>query len=109
MKIESFPFRTIEWDAVPKEEHSGETGTAYWQVQMLGDIRVRMVEYSAGYKADHWCSKGHVIYCIEGEMDTELEDGRVMKLRAGMCYFVGDNSEAHRTSTSGGCRLFIVD
>ena len=82
---------------------------AYWQVQKVNDIRVRMVEYSPGYKADHWCSKGHIVLCLEGEMDSELDDGRVMKLTKGMCYFVGDNDEAHRSSTPGGCKLFIVD
>ncbi len=109
MKIASFPFQIIDWSIVPREEHKGETGIAYWQIQMVNDIRVRKVEYSAGYKADHWCSKGHVIFCLEGGMNTELDDGRIMQLEAGMCYFVGDNNEAHRTSTNTGCKLFIVD
>lgn len=109
MNISSFAFQTLDWSSIPKEEHKGETGMAYWQIQMVNDIRVRLVEYSPGYKADHWCSKGHVILCLEGEMDTKLEDGRIMKLSKGMCYFVGDKSEAHRTSSSGGCKLFIVD
>jgi quercetin dioxygenase-like cupin family protein len=109
LKIEPFPFQTLNWSSIPKEEHIGETGIAYWQVQMVNAIRVRMVEYSAGYKADHWCSKGHIIFCIEGEMDTELDDGRIMKLTKGMTYFVGDNCEAHRTSSINGCKLFIVD
>jgi quercetin dioxygenase-like cupin family protein len=109
MKIASFPFQILNWPAVTKEERKGETGTATWQIQMVNNIRVRMVEYSAGYKADHWCSKGHIIYCIEGEMDTELKDGRVMRLQQGMCYFVGDDNEAHRSSTRQGCKLFIVD
>ena len=82
---------------------------AYWQTQLVNDIRVRMVEYSTGYKADHWCSKGHIIFCIEGEMETELDDGCIMKLTKGMSYFVGDNSDAHRTSSKNGCKLFIVD
>jgi quercetin dioxygenase-like cupin family protein len=109
MQIASFPFQTLNWSSVPKEEHTGETGMAYWQVQQVNDIRVRLVEYSPGYKADHWCSKGHIILCLKGEMDTELEDGRILKLGQGMCYFVGDGNEAHRTSTSTGCKLFIVD
>jgi hypothetical protein len=109
MNISLFPFQITDWSNIQKEEHKGETGIAYWQVKMVNDIRVRVVEYTAGYKADHWCSKGHIIYCIEGEMDTELADGRLMKLSKGMCYFVGDKSEAHRTSTSAGCKLFIVD
>lgn len=109
MLLNSFPFQTLDWSSVPKEEHKGETGVAYWQVFMMGDIRIRKVEYSAGYKADHWCSKGHIILCTEGEMDTELDDGRIMKLTKGMTYFVGDNCESHRTSSKDGCRLFIVD
>jgi quercetin dioxygenase-like cupin family protein len=109
MNIASFPFQTLDWSAVPKEEHKGETGMAYWQIQMVNDIRVRRVEYSAGYKADHWCSKGHIMFCMEGEMNTELEDGRITKLVSGMCYFVGDNNEPHRSSTESGCQLFIVD
>lgn len=109
MHIDSFPFRTLDWTAIPREEHRGETGTAWWQVQHLNTIRVRMVEYSPGYLADHWCKKGHVLFCLEGEMETELEDGRNFTLRAGMCYLVGDNNEAHRSSTRSGCKLFIVD
>ena len=109
MKLDSFPFQTLDWSYIPKEEQKGETGMAWWQVQEVNDIRVRMVEYSPGYKADHWCSKGHIILCLEGEFDSELDDGRVMKLTKGMCYFVGDNDEAHRSTTSTGCKLFIVD
>lgn len=109
MQLANFPFQTIDWSTVTREEHAGETGTAWWQVQHMNEVRVRMVEYSPGYKADHWCSKGHIIHCLEGEMETELADGRVMKLNKGMCYFVGDGNEAHRTSTVTGCRLYIVD
>ena len=109
MNLSSFPFQTLNWSAVPKEEHKGDSGIATWQIQVMNDIRVRMVEYSPGYKANHWCSKGHIIFCLEGEMDTELEDGRIFTLSKGMTYFVGDNCEAHRSSTKNGCRLFIVD
>ncbi|MGZ8508825.1 MAG: DHCW motif cupin fold protein [Chitinophagaceae bacterium] len=109
MNIDFFPFQTFNWSSVETEEHKGETGHAYWQTKMLNDIRIRMVEYSAGYKADHWCKKGHVLYCFDGEMETELDNGTVMKLTKGMCYLVGDKNEAHRSSTKTGCRLFIVD
>jgi hypothetical protein len=109
LKIESFPFQTLDWSTVPKEERRGDTGFAYWQVKQVNDIRVRRVEYSPGYFADHWCTKGHIIYCLEGEMQTELQDGRVFPMTKGMCYFVGDNNEAHRSSTKTGCVLFIVD
>jgi hypothetical protein len=67
------------------------------------------VEYSWGYFADHWCDKGHIIYCIDGEMTTELKDGRKIILRKGMSYMVGDKSESHRSFTDKGARLFIVD
>lgn len=109
MKIPSFPFQTLDWATVPKEEHKGETGLAHWQTMMMGEIRVRIVEYSPGYKADHWCKKGHIIHCLEGEMETELDDGQFFVLRKGMSYFVGDSNGAHRSYSVLGCRLFIVD
>jgi quercetin dioxygenase-like cupin family protein len=109
MQIPSFPFQTLNWVSIPKEEHTGTTGVAYWQVFNIGDIRVRLVEYSANYLADHWCSKGHIIFCIEGTMETELQDGRKFLLEKGMTYHVGDNCEAHRSTSVNGCKLFIVD
>jgi hypothetical protein len=109
MNIASYSFQTLDWSSIPKEEHKGETGMAYWQTQMVNNIRVRRVEYSPGYKADHWCSKGHILFCMDGMMNTELEDGRIMQLSKDMCYFVGDNNEAHRSFTETGCQLFIVD
>jgi quercetin dioxygenase-like cupin family protein len=109
MHIPLHSFETLDWLTIPKEEHPGITGTAYWQTVMVGDIRIRMVEYAAGYAADHWCSKGHIIFCIDGEMETELKDGRKFILKKGMTYHVGDNSDDHRTSSVTGCRLFIVD
>jgi len=109
MQMNSIPFGTTDWSGVEAEEHKGETGTARWRTRRFGDIRVRMVEYTPGYLADHWCSKGHVLLCLEGELHTELEDGRVFVLKPGMSYQVADNAEAHRSSTAGGARLFIVD
>ena len=103
------PFHTTQWDAIEKTVHKGETGEAIWQTLMLGTIRIRKVEYKAGYLADHWCSKGHFILCIEGEMVTELQDGRKIELKTGMTYQVGDNMEAHRSTTKNGCKLFIID
>jgi quercetin dioxygenase-like cupin family protein len=109
MNLQSFSFQTLDWSSIPKEERKGETGLAYWQTFHMNTIRIRKVEYSPGYKSDHWCSKGHVLHCMEGEMLTELDNGKVEKLTAGMTYFVGDNCEAHRSSTETGCKLFIVD
>lgn len=109
MQMSDIPFGTTEWSAITPTEHAGETGTAYWRTQNFGEIRVRMVEYTAGYLADHWCSKGHILLCLEGRLDTELEDGRVVTLTPGMSYQVADNAEPHRSTTDIGAKLFIVD
>ncbi|WP_050463336.1 DHCW motif cupin fold protein [Herbaspirillum autotrophicum] len=109
MEISNLPFGTTDWNQVERTEHAGITGTAWWRTCQFGPIRVRMVEYTPGYLADHWCSKGHVLLCLEGELETELDDGRKFTLRPGMSYQVADNAEAHRSSTVAGARLFIVD
>ena len=109
MRMADIPFGTTDWSAITSTEHAGETGKAFWRTAQFGDIRVRMVEYSPGYLADHWCSKGHILLCLEGELHTELDDGRRFVLTPGMSYQVADNAEAHRSSTPGGARLFIVD
>ena len=109
MQISGIPFGTTDWDRVEPQHHSGTHGAAVWRTRQFGSIRVRMVEYSAGYLADHWCSKGHILLCLEGELHTELEDGRQFKLTPGMSYQVADQAEAHRSSTATGAKLFIVD
>jgi quercetin dioxygenase-like cupin family protein len=109
MRIDDHAFELTDWSAVEPIEHPGRTGHAVWRTRQMGPIRVRMVEYSPGYLADHWCSKGHVLLCLEGELLTELDDGRTFVLRPGVSYQVADDAEAHRSSTSGGATLFIVD
>jgi quercetin dioxygenase-like cupin family protein len=110
MKIPALPFTVTDWAAMPATEHPGEIGTATWRTLNIGDLRVRMVEYSPGYLADHWCDRGHVLYVLEGEMETELRDGRRFTMTAGMSYQVSDFGDAaHRSSTRDGVRLFIVD
>ena len=109
MQLFSIPFGTTDWSAVAASEHKGERGMATWRTQQFGAIRVRMVEYTPGYLADHWCVKGHILLCLEGELHTELEDGRTFVLKPGMSYQVADNAEPHRSSTAVGARLFIVD
>ncbi len=102
-------FGTTDWSQMPRTEHAGMTGTAFWRTQHFGQIRVRMVEYTPGYVADPWCSKGHVLLCLEGQLETELEDGRVFTLTPGVSYQVADGAEPHRSSTRTGAKLFIVD
>lgn len=109
MKLSNIPFGTTDWSALEPTEHQGLTGVAYWRTQQFDTIRVRMVEYSANYLADHWCQKGHILLCLSGELHTELDDGRTFTLTAGMSYQVADQAEAHRSSTSTGAHLFIVD
>jgi len=109
MQMSGIPFGTTDWSQIDPTEHAGERGMAYWRTQQFGGIRVRMVEYTPGYVADHWCVKGHILLCVEGELHTELEDGRAFTLKAGMSYQVADNAEPHRSYTDAGARLFIVD
>lgn len=109
MKLENIAFGTTDWSSIEPTEHKGATGMAYWHTQNFGDIRVRMVEYSPGYLADHWCVKGHILFCLEGQLDTELKDGRIFRLLPGMSYQVADNEEPHRSRTTVGAKLFIVD
>ena len=109
MKMHQIPFATTDWEAVPREEKSAEAGQAFWRTQQFGDVRVRMVEYTPGYVSDHWCTKGHVLLCLSGELHTELADGRQYTLTPGMSYQVADNIDPHRSFTHTGAKLFIVD
>jgi hypothetical protein len=109
MDMRNIPFGTTTWSQIAPTAHKGESGTAYWRTQQFDAVRVRMVEYSAGYRADHWCAKGHILLCLEGELHTELADGRKFVLTPGVSYQVADNAEPHRSYTSTGAKLFIVD
>ena len=110
MKLPANPFTVTNWKYVSPSDHPGETGHAQWRTLDMDDVRVRLVQYSPGYRADHWCDRGHILYVIEGELQTELRDGRTFTLTAGMSYQVSDFGDAaHRSSTRTGAKLFIVD
>tara|TARA_E500000318_G_scaffold27881_4_gene28115 strand:+ start:807 stop:1139 length:333 start_codon:yes stop_codon:yes gene_type:complete len=110
MKIPALPFTVTDWSEVAETRHPGETGEAIWRTMEIGDIRIRQVEYSPGYLADHWCDRGHILYVLEGELVSELKDGRKTIMTAGMSYQVSDFGDAaHRSSTETGAKLFIVD
>jgi hypothetical protein len=109
MQLTDIPFGTVDWATVEPTVHPGETGVATWRTRQFGAVRVRMVEYSADYRADHWCTKGHILLVLDGVLDTELADGRTVRLTAGMSYQVADEAMAHRSTTTSGARLFIVD
>ena len=107
--MSDIPFGTTDWSGVQPTTHAGEVGNATWRTRQFGDIRVRMVEYSPGYVSDHWCEKGHILLCLDGELHTVLADGRAFTLTPGMSYQVADGAEPHRSHTATGARLFIVD
>ena len=109
MELSNIPFGITDWSEIEQTEHHGEVGAAYWRTRHFGAIRVRMVEYTPGYIADHWCVKGHILLCLEGELTTELADGRTFRLAPGVSYQVADQAEPHRSSTRIGAKLFIVD
>ena len=109
MQMANIPFGITDWSAIERTEHKGESGCAFWRTQQFGAIRVRMVEYTPGYVADHWCVKGHILLCISGRLHTELKDGRTFTLEPGMSYQVADDAEPHRSHTEVGASLYIVD
>lgn len=109
MKISDIAFGVTDWSTIDPTTHAGESGHAEWRTRQFGDLRVRMVRYSENYRADHWCSKGHILLCIAGQLETELSDGRAFILTPGVSYQVADDAEAHRSHTEGGATLFIVD
>ena len=105
----NIPFQTIDWTSVPKTEHKGETGTAFWQTVQFPGLRIRIVEYSKGYIADHWCRKGHIVHCLEGEFVSELQDGEEFILKKGSTYVVSDGLSSHRSIAKEGVKLMIID
>ena len=105
----NIPFQTIDWNTIPKTEHSGESGTAFWQTVEFSGLRVRIVEYSKGYLADHWCKKGHIVHCLEGEFVSELQSGETFILTKGMTYVVTDELSSPRSSTEHGVKVMIID
>lgn len=105
----NIPFTAINWKEIDKIEHKGSTGISIWQTLILGNLRIRMVEYSKDYSADHWCKKGHIVHCLEGEFVSELDNGQEFKLIKGMTYIVSDEMSTHRSSSLSGVKLLIID
>jgi hypothetical protein len=103
------PFQAIDWAKIPGEEFKGEEGSAYWQTKQFDGLRIRIVEYSAGYIADHWCKKGHIVHCLEGDFTCELQTGQQFILTKGMTYVVSDELSSHRSKTKNGVKVLIID
>ncbi len=110
MKVKTgIPFQTVDWNSIEKTLHPGEKGLAYWQTLQFEGLRIRIVEYTAGYLADHWCQKGHIVHCLQGSFTSELESGEVFSLEEGMTYIVSDNLSSHRSVSGKGVKLLIID
>jgi quercetin dioxygenase-like cupin family protein len=107
--MSNIPFQTINWELIEKTEHKGETGVAFWQTIQFDGLRIRLVEYSSGYLADHWCQKGHIVHCLEGEFISELKTGEKIKLTKGETYIVSDELSSHRSISEKGVKLLIID
>lgn len=105
----NIPYQTIDWARIPKVEYKGETGSAYWQTVQFPGLRVRIVEYSKGYMADHWCRKGHIVHCLEGEFVSEMENGEKFRMEKGMTYIVSDELSSHRSISKDGVKVMIID
>lgn len=108
-QMSKIPFQTFDWNTIVKTEHIGEAGTSFWQTIQFDGLRVRIVEYSAGYLADHWCQKGHIVHCLGGGFISELEDGSEFLLDKGMTYIVSDDLSSHRSRSKNGVKLLIID
>lgn len=102
-------FQTVDWNLIESTRYAGEQGIALWKTLQFEGLRVRIVEYSRGYLADHWCQKGHIVHCLEGDFITELEDGREFILTGGMTYIVSNELSSHRSISKNGVKLLIVD
>jgi hypothetical protein len=76
--VDYIPFQTINWETIAKTEHTGETGTSWWQTIQFPGLRIRIVEYSKGYLADHWCQKGHI---SANGVKLLIVDGDFLKLK----------------------------
>jgi hypothetical protein len=109
LMMDKIPFQAINWDNIQKTEHKGETGMSYWQTLQFGNLRIRMVEYTEGYLADHWCQKGHIVHCLEGSFVSELQNGELFTLTPGMSYVVSDEQSSHRSISEHGVKLLIID
>jgi len=109
MLLAGFAFGVTDWSKIERTEHPGATGTSFWRTRQCGEVRVRMIEYSADYLTGYWCEKGHVFFCVAGELEIELEDGRRFTLTPGMSFQVADNAERHRNRSVAGATFFVVD
>ena len=109
MTIDSFLPLSFDWDSIPTQKIDGETGFCTIKTKTLGEIKIRHIEYSANYSADHWCDKGHIVFIIDGELKIEHKDNSIHTLQGGMTYLIGDNTLAHQAKSKLGAKALIID
>ena len=110
MNIQGLVSTTTDWSQLSPVEYRGETGTSFWRTFEAGNVRVRMVEYSARFKSDHWCPRGHILLVLEGELTIRLRDGREFVLTSGTSFQAADDkANPHLAYTDKGAKVFIVD
>ena len=110
MKLTGLPTGVTDWSSLSASSQPGAMGAATIRGRHIGDMQLRLVSYSAGYMADHWCHKGHIVVVIAGAAMIEHEDGRRYELSAGMAYHVSDDEQApHRLTSREGASVFILD
>ncbi len=109
MKFGNVPFTVTDWTKLSSVGIRGERGKAVSKELNQGSARVRLVDYSADYKSDHWCTKGHIVLVLEGDLTIELNDGMSYELEGDMSLQVGDDVVPHLVRSKGGARVIIFD
>lgn len=110
MRIPPTPFTVVRLTRFDRTMEPGETGRSFSRAAETPDMRLRLVEYEAGYLADHWCDRGHVLHVIDGELTVELQDGRSFALQKGDSFVVSDRGDSsHRVRSERGASVFIAD
>ena len=67
-------FDSIEWQSPLK----GARFKAFQQ----GNRKLRLVEFHRGFAEPDWCTKGHIGYVLDGEMDIDF-NGTLVRFSAG--------------------------
>src|ERR1043166_1401505 len=110
MKLDGLPIGAIDWRGVEAVGHPGETGSAAARAGDLGGVQLRIVQYGAGYRADRWCAKGHIVHVLAGDLVIEHDDGRRFALTAGMSWHAPDDrGPPHRVLCETGATVLIAD
>jgi hypothetical protein len=110
VKFEESLFYSIDWDMFKTKKYKGESGSSYWRTVEMDGFRLRMVDYSPGFRSDHFCCKGHIILVEEGMLSLKMNSGGIVNIEKGMSLLIGDSiRDSHQAFTNEGARVFIVD